>query len=145
MSPFHKMRWYVYLYSCPELNRCQIDLNDLNRLVQKLHTLELDKAVSNGELKRIISMQVRRTFHSLNAMWLLVFKKKRLQRRCLICVLCLCHRIFHLRSPRRNLAGYGVTLIHLEWWARCFKSCLIKESCLILGININSSLPLMLI
>ncbi|KAB5555566.1 hypothetical protein PHYPO_G00035650 [Pangasianodon hypophthalmus] len=40
-----------------ELNRCQTDLNDLNRLVQKLHTLELDKAVSNGELKRIISMQ----------------------------------------------------------------------------------------
>ncbi|XP_053367239.1 oxysterol-binding protein-related protein 7 isoform X1 [Clarias gariepinus] len=40
-----------------ELNRCQIELNDLNRLVQKLHNLELDKAVSNGELKRIISMQ----------------------------------------------------------------------------------------
>ncbi|XP_060714637.1 oxysterol-binding protein-related protein 7 isoform X2 [Tachysurus vachellii] len=40
-----------------ELNRCQTDLSDLNQLVQKLHTLELGKAVSNGELKRIISMQ----------------------------------------------------------------------------------------
>ncbi|XP_060795878.1 oxysterol-binding protein-related protein 7 [Neoarius graeffei] len=40
-----------------ELNRCQIDLNDLNCLVQKLHTLELGKTVNNGELKRIISMQ----------------------------------------------------------------------------------------
>ncbi|TSK14726.1 Oxysterol-binding protein-related protein 6 [Bagarius yarrelli] len=40
-----------------ELNRCQMELNDLNRMVQKLHTLEFGKAVSNGELKRIISMQ----------------------------------------------------------------------------------------
>ncbi|XP_017551414.1 oxysterol-binding protein-related protein 7 isoform X1 [Pygocentrus nattereri] len=40
-----------------ELNRCQIDLNDLNRLVQKLHCLESGQAFSNGELQRIISMQ----------------------------------------------------------------------------------------
>ncbi|XP_072523289.1 oxysterol-binding protein-related protein 7 [Salminus brasiliensis] len=40
-----------------ELNRCQIDLSDLNRLVQKLHCLESGQAFSNGELQRIISMQ----------------------------------------------------------------------------------------
>uniref|UniRef100_A0A8B9RHG6 Oxysterol-binding protein n=1 Tax=Astyanax mexicanus TaxID=7994 RepID=A0A8B9RHG6_ASTMX len=40
-----------------ELNRCQLDLSDLNRLVQKLHCLESGQAFSNGELQRIISMQ----------------------------------------------------------------------------------------
>ncbi|KAI4903656.1 hypothetical protein NFI96_033591 [Prochilodus magdalenae] len=40
-----------------ELNRCQIDLNDLNRLVHKLNCSEPGQAFSNGELQRIISMQ----------------------------------------------------------------------------------------
>ncbi|XP_066521482.1 oxysterol-binding protein-related protein 7 [Hoplias malabaricus] len=40
-----------------ELNHCQIDLNDLNQLVQKLHCLETGQGFSNGELQRIISMQ----------------------------------------------------------------------------------------
>lgn len=66
MSPYH-LALYC-LHSCPELTRCQIDLNDLKWLVQKLHTLEIGKAVSNGELKRIISMQVKRPYHSLIAM-----------------------------------------------------------------------------
>lgn len=123
MSPFHKMicPWFqlqctvYYVYSCSELNRCQIELNDLNRLVQKLHNLELDKAVSNGELKRIISMQVKKTIHNLNAMLLLKLKLGYICSRRLISALCLNDRIFHLRGPRRNLAGYGDTLIHLAW------------------------------
>uniref|UniRef100_A0A3P8ZQY9 Oxysterol-binding protein n=1 Tax=Esox lucius TaxID=8010 RepID=A0A3P8ZQY9_ESOLU len=42
-----------------ELNRCQLDLSELNRLVQKLQMLEGgQQAFSNGELQRIISMQV---------------------------------------------------------------------------------------
>ncbi|XP_062859831.1 oxysterol-binding protein-related protein 7 [Trichomycterus rosablanca] len=40
-----------------ELNRCQIELNDLNRLVQKLNSLESGRTAGNGELHRIISMQ----------------------------------------------------------------------------------------
>ncbi|XP_010864526.1 oxysterol-binding protein-related protein 7 isoform X1 [Esox lucius] len=41
-----------------ELNRCQLDLSELNRLVQKLQMLEGgQQAFSNGELQRIISMQ----------------------------------------------------------------------------------------
>lgn len=60
---------------CLELNRCQIDLNDLNRLVQKLLCLESGAAFNNGELQRIISMQVRtgvqpsRNPHNLNGLW----------------------------------------------------------------------------
>lgn len=41
-----------------ELNRCQLELNELHRLVQKLHSLESGQAVNNGDLQRIISMQV---------------------------------------------------------------------------------------
>ncbi|KAJ7987576.1 hypothetical protein DPEC_G00327910 [Dallia pectoralis] len=41
-----------------ELNRCQLDLSELNRLVQRLNVLEGgQQAFSNGELQRIISMQ----------------------------------------------------------------------------------------
>uniref|UniRef100_A0AAY4CUJ7 Oxysterol-binding protein n=1 Tax=Denticeps clupeoides TaxID=299321 RepID=A0AAY4CUJ7_9TELE len=40
-----------------ELNRVQIDLAELNRLVQRLQVLESGQAFSNGELQRIISVQ----------------------------------------------------------------------------------------
>ncbi|XP_036391012.1 oxysterol-binding protein-related protein 7 isoform X1 [Megalops cyprinoides] len=40
-----------------ELNRCQSDLAELNRLVQRLQALEGGQSFNNGELQRIISMQ----------------------------------------------------------------------------------------
>uniref|UniRef100_A0A3Q3VKY8 Oxysterol-binding protein n=1 Tax=Mola mola TaxID=94237 RepID=A0A3Q3VKY8_MOLML len=40
-----------------ELNRCHLDLSELNRLIQSLQTLELGQALTNGDLKRIISIQ----------------------------------------------------------------------------------------
>lgn len=42
----------------PELNRCHLDLSELNRLIQGLQALELGQAFNNGDLKRIISTQV---------------------------------------------------------------------------------------
>lgn len=46
----------------PELNRCHLDLSELNRLIKSLQTLEVGQAFTNGDLKRIISIQV----HSRN-------------------------------------------------------------------------------
>ncbi|XP_069015899.1 oxysterol-binding protein-related protein 7 [Embiotoca jacksoni] len=40
-----------------ELHRCQVDLSELNRLIQKLQALEVGQAFTNGELQRIISLQ----------------------------------------------------------------------------------------
>ncbi|XP_059387050.1 oxysterol-binding protein-related protein 6-like isoform X2 [Carassius carassius] len=40
-----------------ELTRCQMELNELQQLVQKLHSLDLGQIVNNGDLQRIISMQ----------------------------------------------------------------------------------------
>ncbi|KAL2078127.1 hypothetical protein ACEWY4_025812 [Coilia grayii] len=40
-----------------ELNRVQMDLSELTRLVQKLHAMESGPALNNGELQRIISVQ----------------------------------------------------------------------------------------
>ncbi|CAB1444588.1 unnamed protein product [Pleuronectes platessa] len=40
-----------------ELNRCHLDLSELNRLIQRLQALEAGQAFSNGELQRIISTQ----------------------------------------------------------------------------------------
>ncbi|KTF83831.1 hypothetical protein cypCar_00031716 [Cyprinus carpio] len=40
-----------------ELTRCQMELNELQRLVQKLHSQESGQMVNNGDLQRIISMQ----------------------------------------------------------------------------------------
>lgn len=40
-----------------ELNRCQLDLSELSRLVQRLQSLEGGQGFSNGDLQRIISMQ----------------------------------------------------------------------------------------
>ncbi|KAK7919390.1 hypothetical protein WMY93_010674 [Mugilogobius chulae] len=40
-----------------ELNRCHLDLSELNRLIQRLQALETGQIVSNGDLQRIISMQ----------------------------------------------------------------------------------------
>ncbi|KAM3859505.1 oxysterol-binding protein-related protein 7 [Diretmus argenteus] len=40
-----------------ELNRCHLDLSELNRLTQRLQALEAGQAFSNGELQRIISIQ----------------------------------------------------------------------------------------
>ncbi|XP_054623093.1 oxysterol-binding protein-related protein 7 isoform X2 [Dunckerocampus dactyliophorus] len=41
----------------PELNRCHLDLSELNRLIQRLQLLEAGQAFTNGELQRIISVQ----------------------------------------------------------------------------------------
>ncbi|XP_029312097.1 oxysterol-binding protein-related protein 7 isoform X2 [Cottoperca gobio] len=40
-----------------ELNRCHLDLSEINRLIQKLQMLEAGPAFTNGDLKRIISTQ----------------------------------------------------------------------------------------
>ncbi|XP_061565032.1 oxysterol-binding protein-related protein 7 isoform X2 [Cololabis saira] len=40
-----------------ELNRCNLDLSELNRLIQRLQALEVGQAFTNGDLQRIISMQ----------------------------------------------------------------------------------------
>ncbi|XP_070707814.1 oxysterol-binding protein-related protein 7 [Pempheris klunzingeri] len=40
-----------------ELNRCHLDLSELNRLIQRLQTLEAGQAFTNGDLRRIISIQ----------------------------------------------------------------------------------------
>ncbi|KAK7134815.1 hypothetical protein R3I93_018051 [Phoxinus phoxinus] len=40
-----------------EFTRCQIELNELQRLVQKLQSLESGQVVNNGDLQKIISMQ----------------------------------------------------------------------------------------
>ncbi|CAL1600027.1 unnamed protein product [Knipowitschia caucasica] len=40
-----------------ELNRCHLDLSELNRLIQRLQVLESGQTVSNGDLQRIISIQ----------------------------------------------------------------------------------------
>ncbi|XP_059180859.1 oxysterol-binding protein-related protein 7 [Centropristis striata] len=40
-----------------ELNRCHVDLSELNRLIQRLQLLESGQAITNGDLKRIISIQ----------------------------------------------------------------------------------------
>ncbi|XP_051530680.1 oxysterol-binding protein-related protein 7-like isoform X2 [Myxocyprinus asiaticus] len=40
-----------------ELSRCQMELNEMQRLIQRLHSLESGQAVNNGNLQRIISMQ----------------------------------------------------------------------------------------
>lgn len=41
-----------------ELNRCQLDLSELNRLVLRLQAMEAGQAFTNGDMQRIISMQV---------------------------------------------------------------------------------------
>ncbi|XP_029933231.1 oxysterol-binding protein-related protein 7 isoform X4 [Myripristis murdjan] len=40
-----------------ELNRCNLDLSELNRLIQRLQALETGQTFTNGELQRIISIQ----------------------------------------------------------------------------------------
>ncbi|XP_038590848.1 oxysterol-binding protein-related protein 7 [Micropterus salmoides] len=40
-----------------ELNRCHLDLSELNGLIQRLQTLEAGQSFTNGDLKRIISIQ----------------------------------------------------------------------------------------
>ncbi|XP_023805461.1 oxysterol-binding protein-related protein 7 isoform X2 [Oryzias latipes] len=40
-----------------ELNRCNLDLSELNRLIQRLQNLEVGQTFTNGELQRIISIQ----------------------------------------------------------------------------------------
>uniref|UniRef100_A0A8C7XUU7 Oxysterol-binding protein n=1 Tax=Oryzias sinensis TaxID=183150 RepID=A0A8C7XUU7_9TELE len=41
-----------------ELNRCNLDLSELNRLIQRLQNLEVGQTFTNGELQRIISIQL---------------------------------------------------------------------------------------
>uniref|UniRef100_A0A671WSD7 Oxysterol-binding protein n=1 Tax=Sparus aurata TaxID=8175 RepID=A0A671WSD7_SPAAU len=40
-----------------ELNRCHLDLSELNRLIQSLQTMETSQTFTNGDIKRIISIQ----------------------------------------------------------------------------------------
>ncbi|TRY86543.1 hypothetical protein DNTS_002566 [Danionella cerebrum] len=44
-------------FCAQELTRCQMELNELQRLVHKLHSLDSGQAFNNGDLQRIISMQ----------------------------------------------------------------------------------------
>lgn len=48
----------VCLFFFPELNRCHLDLSEINRLIQRLQALEVGQAFTNGDLQRIISIQV---------------------------------------------------------------------------------------
>uniref|UniRef100_A0A3Q1HSB9 Oxysterol-binding protein n=1 Tax=Anabas testudineus TaxID=64144 RepID=A0A3Q1HSB9_ANATE len=41
-----------------KLNRCHLDLSEINRLIQRLQALEAGQAFTNGDLQRIISIQV---------------------------------------------------------------------------------------
>lgn len=41
-----------------DLNRCHLDLSELNRLIQRLQALEVGQAFTNGDLQKIISTQV---------------------------------------------------------------------------------------
>lgn len=50
----------VCLSCLPELNRCHLDLSEINRLIQRLQVLEAGQAFTNGDLQRIISIQVAR-------------------------------------------------------------------------------------
>ncbi|KAI1887138.1 hypothetical protein AGOR_G00203040 [Albula goreensis] len=59
-------------YCIQELNRCQTDLAELNRLVQKLQSLDGSQPFNNGELQRIISMQnltLEKPKKKSNKMW----------------------------------------------------------------------------
>uniref|UniRef100_A0A8D3AAQ2 Oxysterol-binding protein n=1 Tax=Scophthalmus maximus TaxID=52904 RepID=A0A8D3AAQ2_SCOMX len=40
-----------------DLNRCHLDLSELNRLIQRLQALEVGQAFTNGDLQKIISTQ----------------------------------------------------------------------------------------
>ncbi|XP_068439850.1 oxysterol-binding protein-related protein 7 isoform X2 [Clinocottus analis] len=40
-----------------ELNRCNLDLSEINGLIQRLQMLEASQTLTNGDLKRIISIQ----------------------------------------------------------------------------------------
>ncbi|KAL6094513.1 uncharacterized protein ACO6RY_15909 [Pungitius sinensis] len=40
-----------------ELNRCDVDLSEINRLIQRLQALDTGQTLTNGDLKRIISIQ----------------------------------------------------------------------------------------
>ncbi|XP_054454961.1 oxysterol-binding protein-related protein 7 [Anoplopoma fimbria] len=40
-----------------ELNRCHLELSEINRLIQRLQMLEAGQTLTNGDLKRIISLQ----------------------------------------------------------------------------------------
>uniref|UniRef100_A0A8C3AZQ9 Oxysterol-binding protein n=1 Tax=Cyclopterus lumpus TaxID=8103 RepID=A0A8C3AZQ9_CYCLU len=40
-----------------ELNRCNLDLSEINHLIQRLQMLEASPTLTNGDLKRIISIQ----------------------------------------------------------------------------------------
>ncbi|KAI9537378.1 hypothetical protein NQZ68_025234 [Dissostichus eleginoides] len=40
-----------------ELNRCHVDISEINRFIQKLQLLEAGQAVNNGDMRRIISTQ----------------------------------------------------------------------------------------
>ncbi|MEQ2240862.1 hypothetical protein ILYODFUR_019422, partial [Ilyodon furcidens] len=40
-----------------ELNRCNLDLSELNRLIQRLQAMEVGQTFTNGDLQRIISTQ----------------------------------------------------------------------------------------
>lgn len=53
----HKTLYYLSCFF-PELNRCHLDLSEINRLIQRLQALEAGQAFTNGDLQRIISIQV---------------------------------------------------------------------------------------
>jgi len=90
-----------------------MELNELQRLVQKLQSLESNQLVNNGDLQRIISMQVSK----MNRLEAGLYQNDLSKRS----NMCLTHRIFFLKSLRRSLARFGVTLAHclelrrLEW------------------------------
>ena len=48
----------LFSFFSAELNRCHLDLTELNRLIQRLQVVEVGQAFSNGDLQRIISIQV---------------------------------------------------------------------------------------
>lgn len=98
-----------------ELNRCHLDLSELNRLIQSLQTLEVGQAFTNGDLKRIISIQV----DLFNQPQILPPSQAVLHENELTFgnILLFKHRIFHLRSQRsRGRGRCGATRAHCPEW-----------------------------
>lgn len=88
----------------PELNHCHLDLSELNRLIKSLQTLEVGQAFPNGDLKRIISIQV----HSHNQFQPI----HTFHHRCLCLCVCMCvwfltffPQNLSLEKPKKSKSG----------------------------------------
>ena len=101
-----------------ELNRCHLDLSELNRLIQSLQTLETSQTVTNGDIRRIISIQVGLAVQS-GAANLTSVKQHHVKVKLFYgnFLFFFVFRIFLLRSRRsRGLGRCGATPAHCPEW-----------------------------